>query len=431
MPLLLADCDAMFVAVARLVDPGGAGREPLLVVGGRRGGRGVVCSASYEARQYGVRSGMPIARAERLCPGATFVPVPRRACADKSEEVRVVLAEWAPVVEPASVDEFYLGMDGTEALYRHQPLADTAARIRQDVAERTGLTVTIGGGSNRLVAKLATERAKPRPGTGGTGVLVVPAGREADFLATHALVDLPGVGPRLGAALRRHGLVSVRDALPVDRATLCAWLGPRTGEWLHQRIRGIGRAEVAEHHDPKSVSRENTFAVDLDTADAVRTELVRLVSRVCRDLRDDGLRARTVTVKLRDFDFRTRQASRTLEAPVATERAVLPVAGELLDRLRRERGVPVRLLGVALSQFSGRPGGAQLGLFAASPASASPESERDRRLAAVVDRIQDRFGREAIRPARLTGLPADRGMIEEDADRGAGQPRGAGTKARD
>jgi len=204
--ILLADCDAMFVAVARMVDPEGAGASPLLVVGGRRGGRGVVCSASYEARQYGVRSGMPIGQAERLCPAAMFVPVPRRACHDKSREVRAVLEEWSPVVEQASVDEFYLGLAGTGALYRHEELAVTAARIRQDVLARTGLTVSIGGGTNRLVAKLAVERAKPRPGTGGTGIHIVPEGEETAFVAGLALADIPGVGPRLSEALRRYGL---------------------------------------------------------------------------------------------------------------------------------------------------------------------------------------------------------------------------------
>jgi DNA polymerase-4 len=423
--ILLADCDAMFVAVARMVDPTGAGCSPLLVVGGRRGGRGVVCSASYEARTFGVRSGMPIGQAERLCPGATFVPVPRGACSEKSDEVRAVLAEWAPVVEPASIDEFYLGLDGTEALYRHEPLAETAARIRSDVAERTGLTVTIGGGTNRLIAKLAVERGKPRPGTNGTGVLVVEPGEEAEFVASHALSDLPGVGPRFSAALRRRGLIQVRDALAIDRASLCLWFGPRTGEWLYQRIRGVGGTALAPGHDPKSVSRENTFARDLDGDDEVTTELVRLTARVCRDLRDDGLQARTVTLKLRDFDFRTRQASRTVPAPVATERAIMPVVLELLQRLRAQRRVPVRLLGVALSHFTDGRAVPQLSLFEARTPAAPLETERDRRVAETMDRIQDRFGREAIRAARLTEPAADRGMIEEDADQGAGRPRTA------
>jgi DNA polymerase-4 len=410
--ILLADCDAMFVAVARMVDPEGAGRTPLLVVGGRRGGRGVVCSASYEARGFGVHSGMPIGQAERLCPAATFVPVPRHEVGAKSREVKAVLAEWSPVVEPASVDEFYLGLDGTEALYRHEPLAATAARIRQDVVARTGLTVSIGGGTNRLIAKLAVERAKPRPGTSGTGIFIVAEGGEADFVAGLDLSDLPGVGPRFADALRRHGLVRVRDALPIDRGTLAGWFGPRTGAWLHDRIRGISRSAVMARSEAKSVSRESTFHVDLETDDALETELVRLVTRVCHDLRSDGLRARTITVKLRDFDFRTRQASRTLETAVSTDRAVLPVARDLLRRLREERRTGARLLGVGFTQLSPGELPAQLGLF--PEAAVSPESARDRAVARTVDRIQERFGSQAIRPALLANPPAHRGMIEDD-----------------
>lgn len=402
----------MFVAVARMVDPDGAGRSPLLIVGGRRGGRGVVCSASYEARQFGVRSGMPIGQAERLCPAATFVPVPRRECGLKSREVRAVLEEWSPVVEQASVDEFYLGLDGTEALYRHEDLAVTATRIRRDVLARTGLTVSIGGGTNRLMAKLAVERAKPRPGTGGTGVHIVPDGEEAVFVAGLALADLPGVGPRLSDALRRYGLIQVRDALGLDRSTLAGWFGPRTGAWLYDRIRGVSRTPVRPHTEAKSVSRETTFHLDLETDEALETELVRLVSRVCHDLRRDALVARTVTVKIRDADFRTRQASRTLETAVSTDRAVLPVARDLLQRLRRDRRTAARLLGVGFSHLATADRPSQLGLFA-DPA-APRETERDRHIARTVDRIQERFGSEAIRPARLTIPPANRGMIEEE-----------------
>ena len=410
--VLLADCDAMFVAVARLVDPDGAGKEPLLVVGGRKGGRGVVCSASYEARVFGVRSGMPISQAERLCPRALFVPVPRHECGAKSREVHAVLQEWTPVIEPASVDEFYLGLDGTEALYRHEPLEETAARIREDVRLRTGLTVSIGGGTNRLIAKLAVERAKPRPGTGGNGVFVVPAGEEARFVATLDLVELPGVGPRFGDALRRRGLIHVRDALEIDRGTLALWFGPRTGAWLYDRIRGISRTPLQPRSEPKSVSRETTFHHDLDTDDQLETELLRLTARVCHDLRSDGLRARTVTVKLRDFDFRTRQSSRTLAAPVSTERAVLPVALELLRKLRTERRTSARLLGVGFTQLAAVDRPSQLAFFA--PAEPALETERDRAIARTMDRIQERFGKTAIRPARLADPPAHGNMIEED-----------------
>ncbi|HVE78461.1 MAG TPA: hypothetical protein VNA89_06355, partial [Gemmatimonadaceae bacterium] len=208
--ILLADADAFFCAVARLVDPEGAGRAPLLVVGGRPGSRGVVCSASYEARRYGVRSAMPIARAQRLCPQAMFVPVPRRACGDKSRAIRRVLERFAPVVEAASIDEWYLDLSGTEGLYR-EPLADTAARIRGAVLADTELSVSFGGGSTKTVAKLAADLAKPRPGTDATGVFIVPAGDEEAFMRRFAIADIPGCGPKLQARLHALGIRTVAD----------------------------------------------------------------------------------------------------------------------------------------------------------------------------------------------------------------------------
>ncbi len=412
--ILLADCDAMFCAVARREDPEGAGRAAVLVVGGHRQSRGVVCSASYEARAFGIRSGMPIARAAQLCPHATFVPVPRQACSAASREVRQVLEDWAPVVEPASIDEFYLGMDGTEALYRHEPLDRTAARIRDDVMTRAGLPVSIGGGTNRLVAKLAVRRAKPGPGREAPGVHVVPEGEEAEFVAGFDLAALPGVGPRLTADLHRKGLVRVTDALACERWTLEEWLGVRTGRWLYDRIRGRAGSVVQGRQERKSVSHERTFAEDIEADAVLEVELLRLTGQVCRDLRRAGLTARTVTVKLRDFDFSTRGASRTLPAPVSSDRAVLPVARELLDRLRRQRRRPVRLLGIALSQLGAGDGPTQFTLFGGPPA---VESATDRTVAATMDRIRQRFGPEAIRSGRLVPPPggADEGARPDGA----------------
>jgi DNA polymerase-4 len=388
----------MFCAVARLVDPDGAGQAPLLIVGGRSGSRGVVCSASYEVRAFGVRSGMPIRQAERLCPAAVFAPVPRDAVGQKSREIRAVLEEWAPVVEPSSVDEFYLGLDGTEALYRHEPLEVTAIRIREDLLRRTGLPVSFGGGTNRLIAKLAVEVAKPRPGTAGNGVFVVPPGMEAAFVADLELTAFPGVGPRMTETLRRKGLVMVRDALGFDRATLGRWFGARTGAWLFDRLRGISNSPVRERVDAKSVSRESTFPHDLVTDGDLDAELVRLTEQVCHDLRTTGLLARTITLRLRDHDYRTRQAARTLRGPVCTERVVLPVARELMSRLRAERRVAARLIGVALSQLAPADRPVQLGLFSAEPD--GPESGRDRLVAETADRIRERFGQDAIGPGR-------------------------------
>ncbi len=399
--ILLADCDQMFVAVARLVDPEGAGRAQLLVVGGSAKSRGVVCSASYEVRAFGVRSGMPISRAARLCPDATFVPVPRKACMEKSREAAAALRRWAPKVEAASIDEFYLDLTGTEAVYRHEPLADTAARLRLDVKARTGLSMSVGGGTNRLVAKLAAERAKPRPGTDGTGVRIVSPGNEAAFLATHQLAEIPGVGPRLQEQLKRYGLVSVQDALRVEARELKTWLGRRGGAWLYQRIRGEGTAEVDSDGEAKSMSREETFAVDLTRDEDLERALLALCTRLAADLRAAGLKARSVGVKLRDHDFKTRLATRTLDEPIDSNRAIYQLARELQAGLRQKRRVPARLLGVALSRFESCPRHLQLGLL--DPPAARPiETAKDRAVAQTVDAINRRFGPDAVKPARLT-----------------------------
>src|SRR5258708_8250236 len=193
--ILLVDADAFFVAVGRLVDPEGAGRAPLLLVGGTAEGRGVVCSASYEARQHGVRSAMPMSRALRLCPGAMCVPVPGKACRQKHKEIRAVLERFAPVVQSASIDEWYADLGGTDSVYAGASLETIAHRMRDAVHEETRLRVSIGGGTSKLIAKLAAERAKPRPENGATGVRVVEPGNEIAFMRELMLADIPGIGP--------------------------------------------------------------------------------------------------------------------------------------------------------------------------------------------------------------------------------------------
>lgn len=400
--ILLVDADAFFVAVARLVDPEGAGKARLLIVGGRPGSRGVVCSASYETRQYGVRSAMPIARALKLCPRAMCVPVPGKACGEKSRAIREVLERFAPVVEGASIDEWYLDLGGTEGLYRGEALADTARRIREAVREATGLSVSIGGGTSKLVAKLAVELAKPKPGTGATGVHVVEPGGEGGFMTRFPLADIPHIGPRFQERLARLGLRTVNDVLPHPRSTLVDWLGERAGEWLYERVRGIDDAPVEAAAETRSISREETFPRDLHEDDALAKELLRLAVRVGADVRAEGLRARTITVKLRDADFTTRQASRTLDEGIESDRAIHAVARALLARLRRARRVGVRLLGIGLSGFDAGDGPAQLGLFGEDAAAAEVvETERDRALARTVDALRARFGDRAIVPGKI------------------------------
>ncbi len=392
--ILLADADAFYVAVARLADPEGAGKEPLLIVGGSAERRGVVTSASYEARAYGVRSAMPTAGALRLCPDAQVVPVPWEACAEKSEEIRRVLERFTPVVERASSDEFYLDLSGTEKLYG-EPLAATARRIRAAVARETSLSVSIGGGTSKLVAKLAAGLAKPRPGTAADGIHVVPAGEEGVFMRRLTLADIPLIGPKSAERLARFGLRTVVDVLAHERPTLVAWLGEREGAWLHDRVRGIDPTPVEPRLEPKSISRDDTFPADLDEDEALARKLLALVDRATADLRDYGLLARTVTVKIRDADFTTRQASRTLPEPVISDRVVYAVACELLRKLRAARRTPARLLGVSLAQFVTRDAKTQLSLFE-PVAEGSLETERDRVIARVIDEVRQRFGPDAL-----------------------------------
>jgi DNA polymerase IV len=344
---------------------------------------------------------MPIARALRLCPQAMCVPVPRRACSEKSRQIRAALERFAPVVEGASIDEWYLDLGGTERLYGYEPLAVTAARMRESVIAATNLSVSIGGGTTKLVAKLAVERAKPKPGSGATGVHVVAPGEESSFLATFDLADIPMVGPRFQERLAKLGMRRVSDVLQYDVETLSQWLGAREAAWLYDRVRGIDHSEVEAHGgDAKSISRDETFAADIDSDEDLNRELLALVTRAAADLRADALTARTVSVRVRDHDFKTRRASRTLDAPVISDRVILEVARRLLSKLRHARRVPARLLGVALSSLAIDATADQLALFERRD-SAIAETDRDRVIARTIDRVRAKFGEKGIFPAGL------------------------------
>jgi DNA polymerase-4 len=417
--ILLVDADAFFVAVARQEDPDGAGKAALLIVGGRPGSRGVVCSASYECRAFGVRSAMSISRALQLCPDAMCVPVPRHACGARSRDIQAVLSKFAPVVQASSIDEWYCDMGGTDALYGHESLRDTAHRIRTAVRDATGLSVSIGGGTSRLVAKMAVELAKPKPGTTADGVRCVTPGDEIPFLGRFKLGDLPMVGPKLTEKLERLGLVTVADAQQWGEARLVERIGDRAGPWLWRRVQGIDESIVSSRDQQKQVSREETFARDLHDDDLVERELLRLAVRVATDLRRQALVARTITVKLRDSDFRTRSAQRTLAHPIESEQSVVRAARTLLRALRKRRRVGVRLLGIALSHFGDEAAAPpQLALFA-EPPSPTPEDEpiegvREKALTRALDRIRDRYGQKAIVPARLVDPTNDPGPRVEE-----------------
>ncbi|MEX0843217.1 MAG: DNA polymerase IV [Gemmatimonadota bacterium] len=413
--ILLVDCDTFFVQVARLEDPEGAGRALLLIVGGSPSGRGVVTSADYAVRRFGVHSGMPTAQALRLCPEARVVPVPRAACLERSRAVRRELERVAPLVEAASIDEFYLDLTGMERLFGEEKMEESALRIRESVLRETGISVSIGGGSNRLVAKLAVARAKP------AGVHIVPAGQEAAFLRTVPPGEIPGIGPALLDELTRRGLSTVEDILGIQEEWLTRWFGTERAAWLRRRALGVDPTPVQPGRPRKSISAERTFPKDLTEDAALETRLQRLSLEVGKALRDRELTARTVTVKLRTSDFRTRQSARTLEVSVTTDRAIDRTARELLRDLRvRERG-PVRLLGVALGSLQPRntqSAGRQLSLL---DSASEEESERDIQLSHATDELRRRFGDDAILPARTLDVPGSARHPQEPPSTGPGR----------
>lgn len=406
--ILLADCDSYFVRCAMLADPEGAGKSDLVIVGGRANARGVVTSASYAARKFGVHAGMPMATAVRLCPTAVFAPVPGEMVSRKHHEVRAVLDDFAPVVEAASVDEFYLDMTGTEMLYRGESLEDTARRIQQAVMDRTGISISIGGATGRTLAKMAASVNKP------FGVHIVPAGGEADFMSRFELSDIPGVGPALAESLRRRGATMVRDLARMDLPTLVSWLGDSRAEWLYRLARGEDAGRVTTRRPQKSVSHERTFSKDVADPEELETRLMMLAVDTGASLRADNLRGRTVTVRIRYADFTDKSASRTVPDPIESDRAIFTVARDLLRGLLDKRGGGVRLLGVGMSKLVGEDEeDEELVLFDDAPD--GPETERDRRIAAASDRLRDKFGKEAIVPARIV-----RRNVRDGGTRGRG-----------
>jgi DNA polymerase-4 len=381
--ILHVDLDAFFVEVCRQRHPE-LRQVELLVVGGRRESRGVVQSASYAARRFGVRSGMPIAQAARLCPAATFFQGEFAHYRDASRTVRRVLMRYSPAVVMASLDEAYLDFTGTERLYPVS-LLPVAERLREEVTRETGLDSSVGIGPNRMVAKLASDYAKPR------GICEVRSGWEAGFLAGLELRALPGVGPRTAQRLAQLGLTQVAQVQQKSEAELTRLVGEFARE-LKWRAHGHGSAALHPDRLPRSVSRETTLTRDATDAGHLESLLVRFVALVAAQLRDEHLVARTVVLKLRHGDFRTVTRRHTLKTAsdldaelLAPARILFRVAFE--EARRRRQGV--RLIGVAATNLSQA---APVDLF--EPA----ERTRLRELTQAIDQARKKFGFEAVTP---------------------------------
>ncbi len=395
--ILHVDLDAFFVEVCRQRHPELRGVE-LLVVGGRRDQRGVVQSASYGARKFGIHAGMPVAQAVRLCPAATFFQGSFLHYRDASRAVRAVLQRFSPTVVMASLDEAYLDFAGTDRLYPVS-LLPVAERIRDTVREETGLDCSIGIGPNRMIAKLASDCAKPR------GLMEVRAGWEEGFLAGLPLSALPGVGPKTAARWAELGLRDVYQVQRLDEPALGQLLGG-DASGLKRRAHGHAGSTLRGERLPKSVSRETTLARDLRDPEELEAILSLLTARVAGQLREEQLVGRTVTLKLRHDDFRTVTRRRTLETATDLDAELYDAARALFREAfeevrRRNRGV--RLIGVAATN---------LGVSAEADLFEPPERQRLRELSAAVDKVRGKYGFGAVTPGSV--LRARRKRLDGD-----------------
>lgn len=375
--ILHVDMDAFFVSVELLDRPELRGKP--VVVGGRPDQRGVVSAASYEARRYGIHSATPLRAAARLCPHAIFLEPRHTLYAQWSDRIAEILARYSPVVEMVSIDEAYLDLTGSERLLG-PPLA-AAHRLRGEIWDTTGLPCSMGLAATRLVAKVASDQAKPR------GLLWVPAGREQRFLAPLPVGKIPGIGRVTAAALERMGIRTVGELAAVPPDQLEEHFG-RWGEGLARKARGQDAWDFVVDAEPKSIGHNQTFGADTDDEALLRATLSRLLEKAAKRLRDAGLYARTVTVTIRYAGFETHTRARTLAEPTDLDSVLGRAARELFERHRDHRR-KIRLLGVALSRFAAAPG--QLSLLDGR------ERERRERLARAADRLRDRFGEGKLR----------------------------------
>ena len=389
--ILHVDMDAFYASVEVRDQPELAGKP--VIVGG--GSRGVVLSASYAARAFGVRSAMPVHRARRLCPQAVFVPPRHAVYGAVSREVMAIFREVTPEVEPLSLDEAFLDVSG--AIRRLGPPAAIARLIRASVAEQQGLTCSVGVATTKFVAKLASTLSKP------DGLCVVPAGEVLEFLHPLPVAALWGVGERTGEVLARFGLRTVGDIARTPAATLQRELGTAAGAHLAALAWGRDERPVVSRVPDKSIGAEETFPADVDDPVVIRRELLRLSERTARGLRAGGSVARTVVVKLRLASFKTITRSRTLPEPTDVARKIYDTAcalyaGSGLDPRARLRLVGVRATGLV-------PAGAAATQLAFGE---HPAAWRDAERA--MDKIAGRFGPGTVRPAALVrpGEPGGR-----------------------
>jgi len=369
------DLDSFFVSVEMLKDPSLKGK-PVIVGGSAE--RGVVSTCSYEARQFGVKSAMPMKTALQRCPQAIILQGSYADYADYSDRVTRIIAEKAPLFEKASIDEFYIDLSGMDVY--DDPFQWTI-QLRETIIETTGLPISFGLAGNKMVAKIATDLAKPN------GYIRVPPGKEKEFLAPLPVGRISGVGEHTLQVLASMGIHTIRELSEASPVLLVHRLG-KMGQSLYEKSQGIHHGVVQPFHEAKSVSAENTFEENISDPEVLHGELVRLTEKVAFSLRRDARFAGCIAVKIRypDFETRTRQMSIT---PSCHDDDFIPAAVQLLQNLYVP-GTPVRLLGVRLSDFS-QPI-TQTSLFS--------DARRKTQLYQAIDEVKNKYGRSALQKAR-------------------------------
>ena len=370
--ILHVDMDAFFVSVELLERPELRGKP--VVVGGRPGQRGVVSAASYEARKFGIHSAMPLRTAGRLCPHAIFLDGHHEKYSEWSDRIATILGEFSPTVEMVSIDEAYLDLAGTGRL--HGPPLAAADKLLRAIMRTTALPCSGGLARTRLVAKVASDQAKPR------GLLWVAPGREERFLAPLPVRKIPGIGEVTESALRVLGIETVEQIAALQQEKLENIFG-QWGTALYCKARGGDSYEFVIDAEPKSISHNHTFGEDTDDSNAMSAMLSHLSQKACKRLREAGLAARTLTLTIRYVGFETHTRSKTLAEPLRLDSDIFAVFQGLF-RLNRDAKRKVRLLGVSLSGLA--HGGEQLGLLDAE------RRKKQDKLTSAADRLRDRFG---------------------------------------
>ncbi len=378
------DLDAFFVSVEQALNPQLRGKP--VVVGGRPDRRGVVASASYEARTSGLHAGMPLATASRLCPEAIFIEGSFSRYRDASRKFMTILADFSPDLEPVSLDEAYLDATGFESIYgsTHQ----MAENVKQRIKNELGLPASVGIASGKVVAKIAAELSKP------DGLLEVAAGDERSFLAPLPIARLPGVGKKTERILNGLGINTIGELANMSLSALKSHFGA-FGELLHRYASGIDDREVEPPTGAKSISRETTFGNDTQDRSLLEATLRYLGERVGADLRQRGNQARCITLKLRYADFTTITRRHTLSQAADSDQSIFDTGLKLLKKELSGEKRPVRLIGIGVSSLV--EAGRQLDMLDSS-------AQRLERLNRVIDRIRNKYGFSAIQTGRTLPL---------------------------